>query len=73
MANPEHLARRHKGVDIWNAWREEHTDLIEDLRGSHLVGANLVGANLCGANLGRARLSGAKLGRANLFEAKLSA
>jgi uncharacterized protein YjbI with pentapeptide repeats len=46
MANDDHIAQLKKGVDAWNAWREENPDILPDLSE----------ANLRGANLGRARL-----------------
>jgi hypothetical protein len=31
MANDEHVAMLKKGVDAWNAWREENPDIRPDL------------------------------------------
>jgi hypothetical protein len=32
MANQEHLDIRKQGVEVWNQWRQEHTDIRPDLR-----------------------------------------
>jgi hypothetical protein len=31
MPNPDHMAQMMKGVDAWNAWREENRDIEPDL------------------------------------------
>jgi hypothetical protein len=67
MANDEHVAMLKKGVDAWNAWRDENPAIGPDLRQ-----ANLSQANLSQANLSQANLSGADLSEANLGEVKLS-
>ncbi len=77
MANQEHLAILKQGVDTWNEWREEHTDIQPDLseadlRGVRLGGARLGKADLSRAYLNRAYLSKADLGGADLSEADLS-
>ena len=59
MANDEHLAKLEEGVEVWNAWREEHPDVRPDLSE-----ANLRGADLQRADLQRANLRGADLGKA---------
>ena len=61
MANPEHLKILKQGVEVWNAWREEHPDIRPDLSGADLSGADLIGAKLTGANLKETKLSGAVL------------
>jgi uncharacterized protein YjbI with pentapeptide repeats len=66
MANDEHVAMLKKGVDAWNAWRDENPSIVPDLHG-----ADLSGADLSGADLSRADLSGADLSRVDLSEAKL--
>jgi Pentapeptide repeats (8 copies) len=73
MANDEHVALLKKGVEAWNAWRDENPDIIRpDLTGANLRGANLSGADLSGADLSGANLSGANLTTANLSEANLT-
>jgi uncharacterized protein YjbI with pentapeptide repeats len=43
MANDEHVALLKKGVDAWNAWRDENPDIRPDLMGADLRRANLSG------------------------------
>jgi uncharacterized protein YjbI with pentapeptide repeats len=71
MANDDHIAQLNKGVDAWNAWREEYSKIRADLRQANLSGANLSEADLTRANLRRASLVEAKLSRANLSGASL--
>lgn len=47
MANEEHLEILKKGVEEWNAWRDESGEK-PDLRWAKLINANLKGANLEG-------------------------
>ncbi len=72
MANPEHLAVLHQGVNVWNAWRAKEPLICPDLGRADLHQADFSRANLRGANLSRANLSRAILRRANLREANLS-
>jgi len=72
MANDEHVAMLKKGVDAWNAWRDENPDTRPDLTEANLTGADLNGANLSGADLSGANLSGANLRGTIFFEADLS-
>lgn len=53
MANPEHLAILKQGVEVWNQWRREHSDIHLDLSGADLREADLFGADLRKANLSR--------------------
>ena len=76
MANEDHVALLKKGVDAWNAWRNENLDIGPDLswesfNGAGLREANLSGANLSWAGLGEADLSEADLRGADFFEADL--
>jgi uncharacterized protein YjbI with pentapeptide repeats len=76
MADKEHLAILKRGVEVWNAWREENPDVQPDLRkaapgGIDLKGANLEGANLEGAHLTLANLRWAILKGARLLNAIL--
>ena len=66
MANPEHLQIVKQGVEVWNQWRKQHSDITPDL-----TRANLSGAKLSRANLSEANLSGTVLRRANLREVNL--
>ena len=77
MANPEHLKIIKKGVEVWNKWREEHSDERPDLEGANLWGAELRRVALSKANLSRVNLSGAdlygaELNGADLFKTNLS-
>jgi len=82
MASQEHLDILKQGVETWNQWRLDHSDIQPDfiradLSGSNLSGAvllraNLFGSNLSGASLSKANLSGAVLSRAYLIRADLS-
>lgn len=61
-----------KGVEKWNAMREEHPEWKPDLSGQNffevnLNGVNLSEADLIEANFSRANLSAADLTSANLF------
>ena len=71
MANPEHLAILKRGVEEWNAWREEHEEVRPDLSAANLRKANLRKANLREANLDKANLSEAMLQEADLYKAHL--
>jgi hypothetical protein len=51
MANDEHVAILKKGVDAWNAWRDENRTITPNLSGADLTRADLSGANLHGAGL----------------------
>ena len=45
-ADPSHIAELKKGVDAWNAWRDENPDIRPDLNEADLIGADLREANL---------------------------
>jgi hypothetical protein len=72
MANEEHLAILRQGVEAWNAWRGEHSDVRPDLSEAYLSQANLGEADLTRADLSRALLLKADLSRALLLKADLS-
>lgn len=67
-----------QGSQVWNKWREEHSDVTDpDLSGANLseidlVGANLHSANLEGANLEWSAIYSSTLNFANLTKANLS-
>jgi Pentapeptide repeats (8 copies) len=71
MANDEHVAILKKGVDAWNAWRDENRTITPNLSGADLTRADLSGANLSGAALIEADLVSANLSGANLDGAVL--
>ncbi len=73
MANDEHLEILEKGVDAWNAWRDENLevklDLSEaDLRGDYL--SYILVADLSGADLSEAKLKGTKIDGATKLDNK---
>ncbi len=63
MADQEQVAILKKGVDAWNAWREENEGVRVDLREADLTRANLTRANLFRADLTGTNLTGADLNR----------
>jgi hypothetical protein len=48
MANPEHLAILKQGVEEWNKWRGEHSELEPDLSRADLAAMDITGADLTG-------------------------
>ena len=58
MANEEHLAILKQGVEVWNQWRKENSDVEPDLIRAHLIGAELVQANLSQAEVDYDNLNG---------------
>ena len=72
MANAEHLKILRNGVDIWNAWRDEHPECTPDFSGANLEGLNLRDANLHSANIRDSSLDFADLTNADLSEADLT-
>ncbi len=68
MAKKEHLNLLKQGVDAWNAWRKEHSDIQPDLREAQLLRANLSEAELSAADLRWSNLRNAVLNRTNLSE-----
>jgi hypothetical protein len=46
MANDDHIALLKKGVDAWNAWRDEYRKIRPDLSEEDLSGADLSRADL---------------------------
>ena len=61
MANPEHLALVHRGVEALNRFAREHDDVALDLAGTDLRGLDLRDARLQAARLAGADLEGADL------------
>src|SRR3989440_3783069 len=81
MPNDEHVAMLGRGVEAWNAWRDENDETPDlsraglrglDLSGFDLSRADLRDADLRGTNLSGANLSGAHLDGANFFKAVLN-
>lgn len=72
MAKFEHLFKLSNGVEAWNEWREQNSEITPDLSGADLMGADLDGANLSGADLTGILLSAASLRGADFRGADLS-
>jgi len=66
MANVEQLNLIKQGVESWNQWREQNTNVKLDLSESDLRQANLQKANLSHANLNKVKLQFSNLTGANL-------
>ena len=71
IANQEHLNLLKQGAEVWNQWRQEHSNIQPDLMGADLHGVSFYGADLhdtkfCGADLSYAYLGGARLNEADL-------
>ena len=71
MPDKMQLAILKSGVNAWNEWRVEHTDVRPALAGAYLLGLDLIGINLTGADLRKADLRGTDLSDALLIEADL--
>ncbi len=73
MANPDHVRRLCEGARAFNAWRDQHPDIVPDLAGIELtLGQRQLGPSNGGPiNLGRANLERAMLRHATLVEANL--
>ena len=71
MANVEQLNLIKQGVESWNQWREQNTNVKLDLSESDLRQANLQKAILSHANLNKVKLQFSNLTGANLREASL--
>jgi uncharacterized protein YjbI with pentapeptide repeats len=85
MANDDHIAQLMKGVDAWNAWRDENPEILPNLREADLTGVDLSGMDreklIYAAEIRRtervgaakaANLRGADLSDAHLCRADLS-
>jgi uncharacterized protein YjbI with pentapeptide repeats len=72
MGDPRQLDVLRQGVEVWNQWRKENSEISPYLSGVEGNGADLSGADLSGADLRAAKLSGANLSDADLRGAKLS-
>ena len=49
MANLEHLEILKRGVEQWNKWKKQHSDVRPDFFEANLREANLRGADMSGA------------------------
>jgi hypothetical protein len=67
MADQEHINILKQGMEAWNRWRNEQTDILPDLSGADLSRLHLIGFDFTGANF-----TGAKLVDTNLYNAKLA-
>ncbi len=77
MSKLEHFELLRKGIDTWNGWRRESSQIKPDLTGVDLSGENLIGFDFRQTNFSKANLSGAgfcetMLCRANLTNAVLA-
>jgi uncharacterized protein YjbI with pentapeptide repeats len=72
MANEQQLYILKQGVEVWNKWRKENSEVEIDLKEASLSGANLSHADLSAANLRAANFNGAILMGADLSHAFLS-
>lgn len=82
MANQEYVAILKQGVEVWNKWRKEHSDVRPDISGTNFSNINLSGTNfriaylqditLKNTDLHDADLIGANLSGADLSNASLS-
>ncbi len=71
MANSKHVEILKQGVQAWNHWRTENSDIRPDLSEAVFTGEDLSNANLQSANLALTGLSRTNLTDANLFAANL--
>lgn len=76
MANEEHLRILREGVDRWNQWRKDNSDVKPDLSGADISKLCLstessqpdfIETNLSNANLSKAMLDNANLSKATLI------
>jgi hypothetical protein len=71
MANEEHVKILLQGIDIWNAWREKHPEIIPDLSMADLYDADLSDADLSDADLSDAHMNDTIFYNTNLRGADL--
>src|SRR5437867_3719097 len=72
MADQQQLDLLQQGVEVWNAWRDQHPEILIKLSGAHLSRAHLSRAHLSRAHLSGVDLSGTNLSGADLSGADLS-
>lgn len=71
MPSREHLAILKRGVQAWNAWRQENPEIEPNLIGAFLRRTNLAGINLSNANLFSTNLRKCVLTRADFSNAHM--
>lgn len=72
MANKKHLEILLEGVETWNKWREQNSELRPDLSNASLEGRELLGVDFHRTNLSEAKLTGTTLANADLTGTDLS-
>lgn len=72
MMKQKHFEILKQGVEKWNTWREQNSEIDLNLNGVDLSETNLVGVDLYEANLSEANFCGANLNYANIEFADLS-
>ena len=72
MANEEQLNLIKQGVEKWNQWRDQNTNIKPDLSQADLREIQLQKADLSNTNLNKAKLQFSNLTGANLKNADLS-
>lgn len=71
MADAEHVAKLKRGVDVWNNWRQKHSEK-PDFKMAFLPQMDLEGVNLSNADLRFSNLDHSLLNNANFDNADLS-
>ena len=71
MANEEQVNRIKQGVEKWNLWRDQNTDIRPDLSQADLRETQLQKADLSNTNLNKVKLQFSNLTGANLQAASL--
>jgi len=66
VENQEHLDILKRGVEEWNKWREEHSEIQPQINGASLNGVNLSEINLSGSHITNSFFGGTKFIGANL-------
>ncbi|MDJ0712993.1 MAG: pentapeptide repeat-containing protein [Prochloraceae cyanobacterium] len=69
MANRRHLKILKQGIETWNRWRKENSDIKPNLRGANLKGEKLAQANFSDCDIRSANFSNADLKNANFQRA----
>ncbi|MGZ4865502.1 MAG: hypothetical protein ACXV39_12880 [Halobacteriota archaeon] len=49
MANQSHVQMLLQGVSVWNQWRAAYPEIMPDLSGAYLTGADVTEADTTGA------------------------
>jgi len=72
MANEQHLNILEQGVNAWNDWREQHSQVWPDLTEANLSNRELRKVNFSQPSLSKANLSFANITKADFTTAELS-